>query len=149
MNIMSIAVASIVDANTGNGINQKFVDQFASNYASHEKHAREIRANAFITLLAKIKSSVQAYIERSIVAAQKRESIRAISSMSEHLQKDIGLIQIDIDDLRSGLISLNSLNARREQNLNQELTTLTRSGYSNVQEMEYINEEGCTLKKCA
>lgn len=149
MNIMSIAAASIVDANTGNGINQKFVDQLSSNYVSHEKHGREIRANTFITLLAKIKGSVKAYIERSIVVAQEWENIRVISSMSDHLQKDIGLIQIDIDDLRSGLISLNSLNARREQNLNQELITLPRSGYSNVQEIENINEEGFTLKKCA
>ena len=146
---MSIAVASIVDANTGNGINQKFVDQFASNDAAHERHAREIRSNAFITLWAKIKSSAKAYIERSIVAAQERENVRAISSMSEHLQKDIGLIQIDMDDLRSGLITLNSLNARREQNLNQELTALTRPASSNVQELITINQESDELKKCA
>ncbi len=149
MNIMSIAVASIVDANTGNGINQKFVDQFASNYTEHDRHAHEIRANTFITLLAKIKKSVKTYIDRSIVAAQERENIRAISSMSEHMQKDVGLNQIDIDDLRSGLISLNSLSARREQNLNQETTASTRLASSNVQELIPINQESHELKKCA
>ncbi|MDH5355404.1 MAG: hypothetical protein OEY09_13245 [Gammaproteobacteria bacterium] len=149
MNIMSIAVASIVDANTGNGINQKFVDKFASDYAVHDDRNGEIRANVFITLLGKLKSAVKAYIDQSIVAAREREDIRVISSMSEYLLKDIGLIQIDVDDLRSGLISLNSLSARREKNLRKVSTALVRPSRSNVEELNGINQESSELKKCA
>lgn len=148
---MSIAVASIVDANTGNGINQNFVDQFASNDADYERQAREVRSNTFIALLSKIKSSVGAYIDRSIAAARERDNIRAISSMSEHLQKDIGLTHIDIEDLRWGAISLDELSDRRKQNLDQRpgLTTGNDLANSSIQELAGIDQDSFKLGKCA
>ena len=147
MNIMSFAVASIVDANTGNGINRKFVDRFGPDYTEHKEYTYRKRASSILALLAKIKSAVQGYIDRSIAAAQEQKSIKLLLQMNERMQKDIGLTSIDIEDLRSGIITLDALSARREQNLGQQSSG--RARINNVQKLECVKQESYELGKCA
>jgi uncharacterized protein YjiS (DUF1127 family) len=155
MSLLNFAVASIVDANTGNGFNRQFVDQFGSKSTPYEQHGHEIRARSILTLLAKIKASALIYIESSRTAARERQIARQISELSHHLLKDIGLTQVDAYDLRSGLISLDSLNARREPNLEEQQAGLTPFSHSpepvisSRDNLESDNEIGYELKKCA
>ena len=120
MKLLNLAIASIVDANTGNGINQQFVNQFGSNKTDYAQHGREIRANSMLALIGKIKASVTQYIENSKATAQARRSSKEVLQMSEHMMKDVGLTYNDVNDLRLGLISLNTLNQRRDQNRNEQ-----------------------------
>ena len=153
MKLLNFAIASIVDANTGNGINRQFVNQFGSNKTDYVRHGREIRANSVLALFGKIKTSIKQYIEDSKAAAQARENTREILQMNEHLMKDIGLNYNDGVDLRLGLISLDSLNARRDQNRNQQDAGLARLSQQQVSvgkyDLESSNEEAYELAKCA
>jgi hypothetical protein len=65
------------------------------------------------------------------------------------------LTQNDADELRLGLISLDSLNARRNQNRKQREVRLSRLSQSCKQvnisgsDHETANQENYELKKCA
>ena len=58
MKLFNFAIASIVDANTGNGISRQFIDQSGSNDSGHLQYGRVIRAKSVLGVLAKIKSTI-------------------------------------------------------------------------------------------
>jgi hypothetical protein len=140
MKLFNFAIASIVDANTGNSVNRRFVEQFGSKNSSYEQFGREIRAKSILGLGGKIKSALIQYIAGSKAKAQERRGVEEVSQMSANMLKDVGLTQHDADDLRLGLISLDTLNARRDQNRNQREARLSRLSQSS---------KNYELKKCA
>ncbi len=153
MKLLNFAIASIVDANTGNGINRQFVSQFGSNKTDYVQHGLDIRAKSILALIGKIKASVTQYIENSKATAQARRSSKEVLQMSEHMMKDVGLTYNDLNDLRLGLISLNTLNQRRDQNRNEQDAGLGRLSLQQVSvgknDLESSNEEAYELAKCA
>ncbi len=153
MKLLNLAIASIVDANTGNGINQQFVNQFGSGTTDYAQHGREIRANSVLALIAKIKASIKQYIEDSKASARARENTREILHLNDHMLKDIGLTYNDVVDLRMGLISTDELGQRRGQNRNDQDASLDRLSQQLVSvsetNLESANQENYELKKCA
>jgi len=155
MKLFNFAIASIVDANTGNGVSRRFVEQFGSKNSSYVQLGREIRAKSILGLVGKIKSALIQYIADSKAKAQERRSVEEISQLSASMLEDVGLTQNDADDLRLGLISLDSLSARRDQNRNQREVHLSRLSQSPKQVNisgsghESTNQENYELKKCA
>jgi len=115
MKLINLGIASIVDANTGNGISRQFTDQFGSKHSDYEISAREIRAKSILGVLAKIKSAFKQYVKDSKADASVKRNTAEIAQLSEHQLKDIGLTPIDIQDLKSGQITLEALNTRRDQ----------------------------------
>jgi len=155
MKLFNFAIASIVDANTGNGVNRQFVDQFGSKHSNYETFGRELRAITILGVVEKIKSAFVQYIEDSKARARQRRGVEEVSQMSAGMLKDLGLTQNDANDLRLGLISLDSLNARRDQNrrdrevrLSQLNQSFKRVGAS-VIDLENANQETHEMKKCA
>lgn len=155
MKLYNFAIASIVDANTGNGVSRRFVEQFGSKNSNYEQFGREIRAKSILGLVGKIKSALIQYIADSKAKARERRSVEEVSQMSASMLKDVGLTQNDADDLRLGLISLDSLSARRDQNRKQREARLRRLSQSpkqvNISSSghESANQENYELKKCA
>ena len=153
MKLLNFAIASIVDANTGNSINRQFVSQFGSNKIDYAQHGRDIRANSILALIGKIKASVTQYIENSKATAQAHRSSEEVLQMSEHMMKDVGLTYNDVTDLRLGLISLNTLNQRRDQNRNEQDAGLGRLSLQQLSvgknDHESANQEVFEMKKCA
>jgi uncharacterized protein YjiS (DUF1127 family) len=155
MKLFNLAIASIVDANTGTGVNQRFIEQFGSKNSSYEQFGREIRAKSILGLVGKIKSALIQYIADSKAKDQERRSVEEVSQMSASMLKDVGLTQNDADDLHLGLISLDTLNARRDQNRNQREARLSRLSRSSKQvnvsgsDHESANQENYEMKKCA
>ena len=153
MKLLNLAIASIVDANTGNGINQQFVNQFGSTNPAYAQRGREIRANSMLALIGKIKASATQYIENSKATAQARRNTKEVLQMSEHMMKDVGLTYNDVTDLRLGLISLHTLNERRDQNRSEQEAGLGRLSQQQVSvgknDLESSNEEAYELAKCA
>ncbi|MFT5502585.1 MAG: hypothetical protein ACI845_002800 [Gammaproteobacteria bacterium] len=47
-----------------------------------------------------------AFIERARILAEERKTLKALSFLSEHLLRDIGLTKSDLENLNSGIISL-------------------------------------------
>lgn len=153
MKLLNLAIASIVDANTGHGINKQFVSQFGSNKIDYLQSGREIRVNSVVALIGKIKSTFTQYIENSKALARTRRNTRDVLQMNDHVLKDIGLTHDDVVDLRMGLISLGTLNQRREQNRSEQqagLQRLSRQQVSvNRNDLESANQEAHEIRKCA
>ena len=153
MKLLNLAVASIVDANTGNGVNQRFIEQFASAATDYEHRAHEIRANSVLEVLKNIKGSFQRYVEKSRSRAQERRDINAVLGLNDHLLKDIGLTEGDIHDLRWSQTSLEALNARRELNRIEAIGQLHNQSSSSVtgdvRNINTANQENYESKKCA
>jgi uncharacterized protein YjiS (DUF1127 family) len=155
MKLFNFAIASIVDANTGNGVNRHFVEQFGSKNSSYVQFGREIRAKSILGIVGKIKNAFIQYIEDSKAIARERRGVEEVSRMSATMLEDVGLTQNDADDLRLGLISLDTLNARRDQNRKQREVRLSRLSQSSKQvnvsgiDHESANQENYELKKCA
>ena len=155
MKLLNLGISSIVNANTGNGINHLHANQLGTHKTDYAGHGREIRANVLLDLIKKIKTSVKQYIDVSKALAQERRDTREILQMSEHMLKDVGLTQNDVHDLRFDLIALNTLNTRRVHNSNKEVAHLSQSNQSskqagiNTDKLESANQETYELKKCA
>ena len=132
MKLINLGIASIVDANTGNGISRQFTGQSGSKDSDYEKSAREIRAKFLLGVLTKIKSAFKQYLDESRAVARARRNTAAVSQLGEHLLKDIGLSFVDIQDLKSGQITLEELSARRGQYRDQ-VTSIKRLDHSSKQ----------------
>ncbi len=115
MKLLNLAIASIVDANIGNGVKVHSSDRLGSHSTIYEQHAGKIRSHSFIALLAKTRASILNYFENFKAVAREQKNARHVSELSDHILKDIGLTRADAHDLRWRLTSLNTLNARREQ----------------------------------
>jgi len=150
MKFLNLAVASIVDANTGNGINRQYVDQFGSNPSAHERHGREIRSRSFLDVIAKIKSSVQKYFEDSKAEARRHQAVKDLSQMNDRLLKDIGLSRDDLYDIGNGSTNLEELNARRNRSADRhELNQVSGKVSSRVRSIKSANQAQYETKKCA
>jgi len=150
MKFLNLAVASIVDANTGNGINRHYIDQFGSNYSAHERQGHEIRSRSFLDVVAKIRASVQHYIEESKTEAKRRRAIKDLSGMNERLLKDIGLSRNDLYDIEQGSTSLEALNARRNRSANRrKLNQVSGKVSTRVRNIKSANQEQYETRKCA
>ena len=154
MKLINLGIASIVDANTGNGIIRQFTGQSGSKDSDYEKSAREIRAKFLLGVLAKIKSAFKQYLDESRAVARARRNTAEVSQLSEHILKDIGLTFVDIQDLKSGQITLEGLNARRSQYRDQ-VASIIRLDHSLKQigtralDLESANQAQYEIAKCA
>jgi uncharacterized protein YjiS (DUF1127 family) len=154
MKLINLGIASIVDANTGNGISRQFIGQSGSKDSDYEKSAREIRAKSVLGVLAKIKSAFKQYLDESRAAARARRNTAALSQLCEHLLKDIGLTFVDIQDLKSGQITLEELNARRVQYRDQaasikHLDLASKQVGTRVLDLDSASQEQYEIAKCA
>ena len=154
MKLFHFAIASIVDANTGSGINRHFVEQSGSKQSAYEQVGQEIRAKSVLDLLANIKSAFKQYINDSRAAARAIRDTAEITQLSEHQLNDIGLTWVDIQDLKSGQITLEALNTRRDQYRDQaarnsRLSQLSTRVTTRVIDIDSANQAEYETAKCA
>jgi uncharacterized protein YjiS (DUF1127 family) len=150
MNLFNLAVASIVDANTGNGLNRQFIDQYGSSYSTHEKQARVIRSRSFLSVITNIGTSVRKYIEDSKAEARRRRATKDLFQMNSRLLKDIGLSRDDLRELNLGSTSLETLNARRNFGTDKaRLAQASGQVSSNIRSIGSANQAQYETKKCA
>ena len=146
MKHFNLAVASIVDAYTGNGLNRQFIDQYSSNYSARERHSHEIRSKSFLKLVSRIKTSVQAYFENSKAEAKRRQATKDLFQLNDRLLKDVGLTRDDLYAIGQGSTSLGALNARRNYKSGKVEPDQVSS---NVRSIESANQAQYETKKCA
>ncbi|MCZ6578163.1 MAG: DUF1127 domain-containing protein [Gammaproteobacteria bacterium] len=150
MKLFSLAIASIVDANTGNGLSRDFINQFNSDHSAHEQYAHEIRSRSFLDVIAKIKTSVQKYIEDSKAEARIRQAIKDLVQMDDRFLKDIGLSRDDLYDIDQGLTSLEALNTRRNRGADTHKPSQVPGKVSTgVRNIESANQAPYETRKCA
>ncbi len=154
MKLINLGIASIVDANTGNGISRQFIGQFGSKDSDYEKSTREIRAKSVLGVWANIKSAFMQYLDESRAVARARRNTAEVSQLGEHILKDIGLTFVDIQDLKSGQITLEALSARRDQYRDhpaniKRLDHASKQVGTRVPDLDSANQAQYEIAKCA
>jgi uncharacterized protein YjiS (DUF1127 family) len=150
MKLFNLAVASIVDANTGNGLSRVFINQFGSDHSAHERYAHEIRSRSFLDVLTKIKTSVQKYIEDSKAEARNRQAIKDLAQMDDRFLNDIGLSRGDLYAIDQGLTNLEALNTRRNRSADTHKPSQVSGKVSTgVRSIESANQVPYETRKCA
>ena len=144
MKLISFAIASIVDVNTGiarphsvNGI-----DTF---YA--ERRGREIRSRSLLSFFSWLRDAVTGLVERSRVRAENRRQIAELSALSDRSLRDIGLHRADIDAVQSGLILLDDLRRQRHLRAGQNLR-LVQTGQLGLPRAS-MNDPAPKRERCA
>ena len=115
MKLLSLGIASIVDANTGVDINRHFLSRFGTCQSVYAQYQPRTYENFLQELFMKAILTVKQYIEASRAQAQERKNIGEVKQMSKRMLKDVGLTPGDVAELELGITSLDTLNLRRIQ----------------------------------
>ncbi len=148
MKVVEFAIASIVDANTGYGLEGK---NLSVDYSSATHTAHEIRAKTILALFASIKHRIGQVISNYRVRANNRRAINEISKLSDWLLGDIGIERYEIAQLRAGLITLEELDASRrpgQVDIVQALQSPVRID-KEVRKLGAVNQDSYVLARCA
>jgi uncharacterized protein YjiS (DUF1127 family) len=112
MSILQFAVASLVDANTGNELVHR---DGKIDYAAAEQRGRVIRSNSVRSLFASIKRQVAELVENHREGARQRRELNALLRLNDYHLRDIGLTRGDLFAVEMGQATLTQLYAHRSQ----------------------------------
>jgi len=148
MNYFQFAIASIVDANTGNGLvhSGNRID-----YAATASHGREIRAKSIVALLGLVKRRLsKAVVSFRNRQAQKR-NLRRLAGLNDYILEDIGLSRGDVIAAQMGQIDLQQLEAQRgkKRTATRLRPAATSRSVGNTIRRNALNEAAFVGAKCA
>jgi len=148
MNMFQFAIASIVDANTGNGL---VYGSGNLDYAAAERNGRKIRAKSIADLFAAIESRLSEAVARYRASAKQRRDLRTLMSLNDHLLDDIGLSRGDLHSVRLGAVTMDELNASYRSARRPSPAKQNEFSASNQvnRELDAINEQFFDIRKCA
>jgi uncharacterized protein YjiS (DUF1127 family) len=154
MKLLNFAIASMVDANTGNAVNRDFGAQFLSNHSSYRQFGGELHAASFVNVPDKIKSTFNLLIKNYKARAREIRDTEKILQMSSHMLKDIGLSFEDLQDLESRQITLKALGTLRNQYCyeaasNDRLNQTSNRVWSKPINIDSANQAQYQITKCA
>ena len=140
MKLFEFAIASIVDANTGHGLEGK---NLSVDYASEIHRGGEIRSKSVLALFASIKQRIGQVISNYRVRAYNRRAINVISNLSDRLLKDIGIERYELASVRAGLTTLEELDASRRSSQIDTVQVLHSSGLvdKEIRKLDAINQD--------
>ena len=148
MKLLQLAVASIVDANTGYGLanNGGRID-----YPAQAQHGRSIRAKSISALYELVKEQLGKAISGYRVQLKQRRRLVVLGQLNDHLLRDIGLSRGDLIAAELSLVTLQQLDAKRRNGKQEdlaELTTAVRVDRKTLHQSA-INEAVYAEAKCA
>ncbi len=148
MKLFEFAIASIVDANTGHGLEGK---NLSVDYASEFHRGREIRSKSVLALFASIKHRIGQVISNYRVRAYNRRAINAYSNLSDRFLKDIGIERYELASVRAGLTTFEELDARRRPGQVDNVQALQSSGLvdKEIRKLDAINQDSYAQARCA
>ena len=148
MKLFQYAVASIVDANTGNGL---LHHANAYDYGALEQRGREIRSRSITDLLALIKERLVAAIAVYRDGLKQRRDLRALQKLNDHLLQDMGLTRAELYSVELGATTLAELASRRAVASSDRQPGSDRLLRSEpvARELDASNEALFEQKKCA
>ena len=148
MNYFQFAIASIVDANTGNGLVHS---DNRINYAAAASHGREIRSKSIVALLGQVKHRLSNVIAAIRDRQAQKRNVRRLAGLNDHMLEDIGLTRGDVIAVQMGQIDLRQLVAQRFKN--RSATRLrpaaTSRSVGNTIRRNALNEAAFVRAKCA
>ena len=148
MNMIQFGIASIVDANTGNGLVH---GGSRPDYASLENRGRRIRSKSVLDLFQVIGHRVAVFFENQRAKAKARRDLNQLLRLNDHLLDDIGLQRNDLYLVQSGEIKLEELRAGYRSQYRHENSLINLSAQSETPDsaLKVTNEQFYEMPKCA
>jgi uncharacterized protein YjiS (DUF1127 family) len=148
MKLLQIAVASIVDANTGYGLAHS---GGRIDYSAHARNGRSIRAKSIMALYGLVKEQLSKSISSYQKHAKHRRQLAVLGQLNDHLLSDIGLSRGGLIAAELGQVNLQQLDAQRNNSKQNELSDLTTADRVDPQTLQLnaVNEAIYTEAKCA
>lgn len=148
MNMFQFAIASIVDANTGNGL---VYSSENPDYAAAARHGRNIRARSIAATFAAIESRLREVVAGYRAKARQRRNLRTLMNLNDHLLDDIGLSRGDLHAVRLGAVTMKELIAslRSERRSSQVKQNEFSADKPLKLEIDASNEQFFDTRKCA
>lgn len=144
MKLFQFAVASIVDANTGNGLVHS---GGRIDYAAAEDHGRAIRAKTVAALISSIKDQISNAISNFRERALQRRGLAQLSRLDDRLLRDVGLTRGDLVAVERGHTTLAELAPVRRTNKADKVVMQTVP--DQIQHTKAVNENYYVEAKCA
>ena len=148
MKLLQIAVASIVDANTGYGLPHK---GGRIDYPAKIQRGRSIRARAVVALYGMLKEQLSKAISRYRAHVKQRRQLALLGQLSDHQLRDIGFSREDMIAVELGQVTLQQLDAKRTSGKRHNLTSLMTADRvdRHTLQLSAINEANYAKAKCA
>jgi uncharacterized protein YjiS (DUF1127 family) len=147
MSVLQFAVASLVDANTGNELVHR---DGKIDYAAAEQRGRVIRSNSVRSLFASIKRQVAELVENHREGARQRRELNVLLRLNDYHLRDIGLTRGDLFAAEMGQVTLAELDAHRnkQQTDKASLANVEQIGLA-AGDLTVANEAFYDEAKCA
>ena len=148
MKLIQLAVASIVDANTGYGMPHR---GGRIDYSAQVQLGRGIRARSILALYGMLKEQSSKAISRYRTHVKERRQLALLGRLNDHMLRDIGFAREDLMAAESGQVTLQQLDAKRTNGKRHELTALTTADRvdRHTLQLSAINEADFANAKCA
>ena len=148
MKLLQLAVASIVDANTGYGMAHS---GGRIDYPAQIRHGRTIRARSIAALYSLVKEQLSKAISSYHEHVKQRRQLALLGQLNDHLLRDIGLSHGDLIAAELGQVTLQQLDAKRGNDKQNELSDLTTAARVDRQTLQLgaVNEAVYAEAKCA
>lgn len=148
MKLLQFAVASIVDANTGQGLVH---DVRNIHSADHISNGRTIRARSILDTLKLIKDQLAGSVSSLRAHIRSQGQLAVLARLDDHLLRDIGISREDIYAAQSGLISMEQFKAKRDKTNRYSGLEVVRDSQPDTKllQSEAINEAVFSEAKCA
>jgi uncharacterized protein YjiS (DUF1127 family) len=148
MKLLQLAVASIVDANTGYGMAHS---GGRIDYPAQVRHGRSIRAKSIMALYGRVKEQLGKAISSYHEHVKQRRQLVLLGQLNDHLLRDIGLSRGELIAARLGQVTLQQLDAKRGNDKRNELSDVTTAARVDRQTLQLgaVNEAVYSEAKCA
>ena len=148
MKLFQLAVASIVDANTGYGLSH---NGSRIDYHAQMKHGRSIRARSIVALYGRLKEQLSKAISRYRAHLKQRRQLALLGQLSDHQLRDIGFSREDMIAVELGQVTLQQLDAKRTSGKRHNLTSLMTADRvdRHTLQLSAINEADYAKARCA
>jgi uncharacterized protein YjiS (DUF1127 family) len=148
MKLLQLAVASIVDANTGYGLAHS---GGRIDYSAQARHGRTIRAKSIVALYGLLKEQLSKSISSYHEHVKQRRQFAVLGQLNDHQLRDIGLSRGDLIAAELGQVNLQQLDAKRHNGKQNELPDLPTADRVDPQTLQLsaINEAVYAEAKCA
>ena len=130
MSVLQFAVASLVDANTGNELVHR---DGRIDYAAAAERGRVIRSNSVKSLFAAIKTQAGTLLANYRERARQRRELNALLRLNDYHLRDIGLTRGDLFAVEMGQVTLAELDSHRNKQHTDE------SGLSTVDQISLVS----------
>ncbi|MFT5219422.1 MAG: hypothetical protein ACI9LO_000965 [Planctomycetota bacterium] len=114
MKSLIFAAARLADAATEHGIPSSRKSTAVTDYSDELHHGRNLRSHTIAAMFKLVYQRGKAVLNDIQQTARQQQEVKRVLSLSDHMLSDIGLQQADLASIRSGQLTLETIQQQRK-----------------------------------